>query len=174
LELSRSLRARGPREQTPADLLGELIATVQKETGVEFAPDDMVIPADLRFRDWCGRLAVDRVDPKTGKRLAPLKVDGQPAHGTGTFILPNVEQVRPNVPGSAVDLYQSRTSGGVPPVVAGLMSEIDQARSVTCGGCSYFPFGDEAPPAFGECPIQKARVMARDPGCYAHDPIGSS
>jgi hypothetical protein len=36
------------------------------------------IPAEMTFRQWCESLAHDRVDPKTGKTLRGLRVDGKP------------------------------------------------------------------------------------------------
>lgn len=37
-----------------------------------------VIPEDMTFREWCETLAVERVDPTTGKKRPGLLVDGQP------------------------------------------------------------------------------------------------
>ena len=88
------------------------------------------------------------------------------AHGTASFILPQVGDVAseanakalrdleaPGLPAHIVELMRPRPAGNV------------------CGRCNNYPMGPDGPPAQAECPLWKAFVLVGDPSCEAFEPV---
>lgn len=82
------------------------------------------------------------------------------AHGTATFILPSQTDVTEERKTVA---KEDLKAPGLPPHIVAAMESWPAGE--VCGRCMFYPMGDEGPPRWAECPVQKAKVAAKDPGC---------
>ena len=82
------------------------------------------------------------------------------AHGTSTFILPEVKAVKD----TATERAERMNMHGLPTHVAAAIVEHPPGR--TCGNCSAYPKGSGAS---AKCMERSLIVQARDPGCAMFD-----
>lgn len=99
------------------------------------------------------------IDPHSSYALQLCDVAWARAHGTASFILPDVSDVDAELRKRAEEMEMH----GLPTHVAGMMDPLPQG--VVCGRCIICPMGDDGPPAEFRCEEQNAIVKARDPGC---------
>lgn len=88
------------------------------------------------------------------------------AHGTSTFMLPDVQDANAIRKEKAVE---DMKAPGLPAHVVGMMEASALTGSV-CGRCAYYPLNEEGlAPERAQCPIQMAETKATMPACQEFD-----
>lgn len=87
------------------------------------------------------------------------------AYGTATFILPDTtDPIEERRKMAAEDLG----APGLPTHVVATIADMRPTGHV-CGACEHYPLTDDGAPLTATCPIQRAIVRSKDPGCYAFE-----
>lgn len=99
------------------------------------------------------------LDPHHSYALELCNVAWARAHGTASFVFPEVSNVSTEHAQQAAEMGLA----GLPNHVVGMLNDLPPG---VCGRCSAFPFGDDSgPPATGTCAERGFEVAARDAAC---------
>jgi hypothetical protein len=92
------------------------------------------------------------------------------AHGTATFILPNVGNPAIAQRSVTTDPHAETRVGGLPEQIATMMEP--RPAGDVCGRCRIYPMGPDGPPSTAHCSVLNAGVAKADPSCAEFDPVG--
>lgn len=131
------------------------VAVCKEEAFLHFTRTALIAEKDEEEKKYRRRVVKVGIDPHTSYANMLCDVAWARAHGTSTFILPDVAKPRPGTlePGEI----------GVPGEIISIVRELQQEALTgdVCGRCA------NRNPENGLCAENGARTRERDPGCWA-------